>query len=136
MDPVRTIGRWCRQLVKGKKTMKPRDSRFRFCNRSFYSLIVLLSGVATISLGQSSAVAQQAPQATTTTAPATQEAPKISNAQLDSLVAPIALYSDELLAQTLAASTYPLEMIQLKQWVKRNKNLKHNAVADAVTKTA
>src|SRR5260370_15507152 len=97
-------------------------------------MIVLLSGVATISLGQSSAVPQQAPQATTTTAPATQEAPKISNAQLDSLVAPIALYSDELLAQTLAASTYPLEVIQLQQWLERNKNLKDKALADAVTK--
>jgi hypothetical protein len=54
---------------------------------------------------------------TTTTPADTEEAPKLPNAELDSLVAPIALYSDPLLAQTLAASTYPLEIIQLQQWM-------------------
>ena len=56
------------------------------------------------------------------------------NDQLDSLVAPIALYPDPLLAQTLAASTYPLEIIQLQQWMEKNKNLKDKALADAVAK--
>src|SRR5215218_9773468 len=37
--------------------------------------------------------------------------------QLDALVAPIALYPDELLGQTLVASTYPLEIVQLQQWL-------------------
>jgi hypothetical protein len=41
---------------------------------------------------------------------------------------------DPLLAQTLAASTYPLEIIQLQQWLARNKNLKDKALADAVAK--
>ena len=54
--------------------------------------------------------------------------------QLDSLVAPIALYPDPLLAQTLVASTYPLEIIQLQQWLEKNKNLKDKALADAVAK--
>src|SRR5215831_14591973 len=62
------------------------------------------------------------------------EAPKIPNDQLDSLVAPIALYPDPLLAQVLAASTYPLELIQLQQWLTKNKNLKDKALADAVAK--
>jgi len=62
------------------------------------------------------------------------DAPKISNDQLDSLVAPIALYPDPLLAQTLAASTYPLEVIQLQQWMDKNKNLKGKALTDAVAK--
>src|SRR6476660_10466714 len=48
----------------------------------------------------------------TANAPAQEATPKISNDQLDSLVAPIALYPDELLAQILAASTYPLEIVQ------------------------
>ncbi|HZZ14402.1 MAG TPA: DUF3300 domain-containing protein, partial [Candidatus Sulfotelmatobacter sp.] len=39
---------------------------------------------------------------------------KLPADQLDSLVAPIALYPDPLLAQTLAASTYPLEVMQLQ----------------------
>src|SRR5690242_19787901 len=51
---------------------------------------------------------------------------------LDSLVAPIALYPDPLLAQVLAASTYPLELIQLQQWLAKHKDLKDKALADAV----
>jgi len=66
--------------------------------------------------------------------PNQEETPKIPNDQLDSLVAPIALYPDPLLAQILAASTYPLEVIQLEQWLKRNPNLKDKALADAVAK--
>ncbi|HEY1477395.1 MAG TPA: DUF3300 domain-containing protein, partial [Chthoniobacterales bacterium] len=59
---------------------------------------------------------------------------KIPPDQLDSLVAPIALYPDPLLAQILAASTYPLEIIQLQQWLAANKGLKDQALADAVAK--
>jgi hypothetical protein len=59
---------------------------------------------------------------------------KLPADQLDSLVAPIALYPDPLLAQTLAASTYPLEIIQLQQWMAKNGNLKDKALADAVVK--
>jgi hypothetical protein len=62
------------------------------------------------------------------------QAAKITPDQLDSLVAPIALYPDPLLAQALAASTYPLEIIQLQQWLEKNKNLKDKALADAVAK--
>ena len=49
-------------------------------------------------------------------------------------MAPIALYPDPLLAQTLAASTYPLEIIQLQQWLAKNQTLKDKALADAVAK--
>ena len=62
------------------------------------------------------------------------EAQRIPNDQLDSLVAPIALYPDPLVAQVLAASTYPLELIQLQQWLGKNKGLKDKALADAVSK--
>ena len=63
-----------------------------------------------------------------------QPAPKIPADQLDSLVAPIALYPDPLLAQMLAASTYPLELVQLQQWLAKNKTLKDKALVDAVEK--
>jgi Protein of unknown function (DUF3300) len=63
-----------------------------------------------------------------------QEAEKLSPEQLDSLVAPIALYPDELLSQTLVASTYPLEIIQLQQWLEKNKGLKDKALTEAVQK--
>src|SRR6266480_6247497 len=62
------------------------------------------------------------------------QAPKIPPDQLDSLVAPIALYPAPLLAQTLAASTYPLEIMQLQQWLTKHKDLKDKALQDAVMK--
>jgi len=66
-------------------------------------------------------------------APSSAEAAsKIPADQLDSLVAPIALYPDPLLSQVLVASTYPLEIVQLQQWLEKNKNLKDKALADAV----
>ena len=66
--------------------------------------------------------------------PPEETAPKIPNDQLDSLVAPIALYPDPLLAQTLAASTYPLELVLLEQWLLKNPTLKGKELADAVAK--
>jgi Protein of unknown function (DUF3300) len=82
----------------------------------------------------SSAFAQQAQSQEMTTTTTDQETTKLPPQELDSLVAPIALYSDQLLAQTLAASTYPLEIIQLQQWMDQNKNLTGQALADAVAK--
>jgi len=66
--------------------------------------------------------------------PQEQAAAKLPPDQLDSLVAPIALYPDPLLSQVLVASTYPLEIVQLQQWLDKNKNLKDKALADAVKK--
>jgi hypothetical protein len=59
---------------------------------------------------------------------------KLPPEQLDALVAPIALYPDELLGQVLVASTYPLEIVQLQQWLAKNKSLKGKALTDAVAK--
>src|SRR5215471_10214127 len=67
-------------------------------------------------------------------APASAGAAAIPADQLDSLVAPIALYPDSLLAQVLAASTYPLELMQLQQWLTRNSALKGKALVDAAEK--
>src|SRR6266404_9261624 len=115
--------------------MKPRGALSRSLpGRSTFVLfnVALLSLASPICLAQTQAPPAQS-QEMTTTSPAP-ETPKIPNDQLDSLVAPIALYSDPLLANTLAASTYPLELIQLQQWMDRNKNLKDKALADAVAK--
>jgi hypothetical protein len=65
--------------------------------------------------------------------PAKEEA-KAPADQLESLVAPIALYPDPLLSQTLVASTYPLEIVQLQQWLEKNKGLKDEALVEAVKK--
>src|SRR5882757_10322017 len=56
--------------------------------------------------------------------------------QLEALVAPIALYPDGLLANVLAASTYPLEVVQADRWLKERKNLKGDALKTEVEKQA
>src|SRR6202046_4269501 len=63
--------------------------------------------------------------AQTSTAPATAAGPQLLKpAELDQLVAPIALYPDSLLSEVLMASAYPLEVVQAERWVEANKNLK------------
>jgi hypothetical protein len=52
--------------------------------------------------------------------------------EIEALVAPIALYPDDLLSQVLMASTYPLEVVQAARWVKANPNVKGDAAVKAV----
>ena len=54
--------------------------------------------------------------------------------EIDALVAPIALYPDSLLSQIFMASTYPLEIVEASRWAKQNKNLKGDALAQALEK--
>src|SRR5580700_119293 len=51
--------------------------------------------------------------------------------QLESMVAPIALYPDTLLSQVLVASTYPLEVVEAQQFLDQNKALTGAALVDA-----
>jgi len=51
--------------------------------------------------------------------------------QLDNLVAPIALYPDPLLGQVLAATTYPVELVEAQQWLQANSNLHGQDLTDA-----
>src|SRR5215470_2010234 len=55
-------------------------------------------------------------------APPAQGAPVFKPEELDQMLAPIALYPDQLLAQILMASTYPLEIVQAERWVKDPNN--------------
>jgi hypothetical protein len=52
--------------------------------------------------------------------------------QLQQLVAPIALYADPLVAQILAASTYPAEVVEAWRWMQGHPGLKGQQLADAV----
>jgi uncharacterized membrane protein YgcG len=61
-------------------------------------------------------------------------AEKLSPEQLESMVAPIALYPDSLLSQVLVASTYPLEVVEAQQWLLQNKALTGTALTDAAKK--
>ncbi len=56
----------------------------------------------------------------------------LSSDQLDSLVAPIALYPDALVAQVLAAAAVPDEVTAAKQWLDQNSNLTGQFLAQAV----
>jgi len=63
-----------------------------------------------------------------------QQAHPATPQQLDGLVAPIALYPDPLLAQVLAASTYPLEIVTAARFVKQHSQLKGKALVEAAGK--
>jgi hypothetical protein len=52
--------------------------------------------------------------------------------QLQQLVAPIALYPDALVAQILAASTFPDQVVIADRWVQAHPELKDEALAQAV----
>lgn len=97
------------------------------------SVLALLCTLA-LAPGDALAYALAGQQESTQPSSAPADASRIPSDQLDSLVAPIALYPDPLLAQTLAASTYPLEVLQLHQWLAKNAGLKDEALADAVSK--
>jgi hypothetical protein len=50
---------------------------------------------------------------------------------MENLVAPIALYPDPLLSEVLAASTYPLEVVEAGQWLQQNRNLQGQQLIEA-----
>ncbi|MDH5628555.1 MAG: DUF3300 domain-containing protein [Gammaproteobacteria bacterium] len=55
-----------------------------------------------------------------------------SDAELEQILAPIALYPDSVLTHILIASTYPLEVVQANRWVERNPNVKPADALNAV----
>src|SRR5258708_29126581 len=57
---------------------------------------------------------------------------QFTQAQLEQLVAPIALHPDGLLTQILMASTYPIEIVQAQRWVDQNPGLKGPALEEAL----
>ncbi len=90
--------------------------------------ILLIGVVSLLLLPQPQPARAQVPSAMS----GADETQKIPNDQLDSLVAPIAVYPDPLLGQVLVASTYPLELMQLQDFLNQNPYLKDKALGDAV----
>jgi hypothetical protein len=86
--------------------------------------------VAAVALAGSLPAQNAPPDEQTAPAPPTQPAQTLSSQQLDDLVAPVALYPDPLLGQVLAASTYPVELVEAQQWLK-TVNLSGQALTDA-----
>ena len=67
--------------------------------------------------GESRALQSESP-----TAPQTKPASHLSPARLGQMLAPIALYPDDLLADVLAAATYPLDVVEAARWLQDPQN--------------
>ena len=94
-------------------------------------LVGLAISVILITAGTQDLFAQddaQAPTAAAAQPPYTQQAPE----QLQQLVAPIALYPDSLVAQILAASTFPEQIVEAEPVGASAPNLQGDALAQAV----
>jgi hypothetical protein len=108
------------------------------CGKLFFVLALLITTpVATMAqtTDNAPALSSQAPPSQPA-APPQPEQQLMKPEQLEALVAPIALYPDELLANVLAAATYPLEAVQADRWVKANKKLTGDVLKAAVEKQA
>ncbi|MBR1149284.1 DUF3300 domain-containing protein [Bradyrhizobium sp. JYMT SZCCT0428] len=103
------------------------------CGKTLIAFALMVAMPAAVSAQTS----DNPPAAGTSAQPASQPQPSaelLKPAQLEAMVAPIALYPDELLANVLAASTYPLEVVQADRWLKERKALKGDALKKEVDK--
>ena len=98
----------------------------KFCFIAALAVPIALSGASLPVLAQDQQ-GQPQPQQQPQQQPLTQQ-------QVQQLVAPIALYSDALLAQVLTASTYPLEVVMAARWSEKNPDLKGAALEDGMQK--
>lgn len=89
---------------------------------SMIALTFMLAGAAPLA-AQEQPAGTTAPPAATESPTTGSTAPQLTEAQLAQLVAPIALYPDELLSDVLMASTYPVEIVEADRWVDANKSL-------------
>lgn len=64
------------------------------------------------------------------TSPSGADTVEYSQAELEQMLAPIALYPDSVLTHILIAATYPLEVIEAERWVSNNSDLSHDKLMD------
>jgi hypothetical protein len=85
----------------------------------WFGLASILMGPAAPALAQAVATAQR-------------DAERLTQPPLEALLAPIALFPDELLMQVLMAATYPLEIVQAARWLaeEQNARLRGEALAE------
>ena len=103
--------------------------------RSRGMLVLLVSGSLVLGClqgGCASEAAQAETQPPTPAAPPSASLPQPSVQELDQLVAPIALYPDALVAQILAAATYPTQIVEANRWLQEHPDLIGDALAKAV----
>ena len=95
-------------------------------NRLKRSLCVLLSCCCFVLATAAGGFAYQADQSS---APAPVQTAPQTPEQLQQLVAPIALYPDALVAQVLAAATYPDQVVEADRWIQQHTDLKGDQLA-------
>ena len=103
------------------------------CGKTLIALALLIATPVAVA----AQTTDNPPASSSSAQPASQPPPGaelLKPEQLEALVAPIALYPDELLANVLAASTYPLEVVQADRWLKERKTLKGDALKAEVEK--
>ena len=103
--------------------------------RSKRILIMLASSTLVLGFlqgGCASEAAQAEAQPPAPAEPLSASLPQPSNQELEQLVAPIALYPDALVAQILAAATYPTQIVEADRWLQQHPDLKGDALATAV----
>ena len=93
--------------------------------------ILFLGSPGTLNAQDQPAGTATPPAATESPTPGT-SGPKLNAAQLAQLVAPIALYPDQLLSDVLMASTYPIEIVEADRWYETNKALTGTALTSAL----
>jgi len=81
---------------------------------------------------QTAAETTQAQRQQTVPRPVAPAQPAFTQEQLDTALAPVALYPDSLLAQLLMATTYPDQVLQAAQWSKANPKMKGDEAVKAV----
>jgi Protein of unknown function (DUF3300) len=102
--------------------------------RKFVVATVVFSWCVLASLTGSGAVEPQAPAKTAAPSAKTSGQP-VSPDALDQLLAPVALYPDQLLAQMLLCATNPGKVGALNEWLASNQALKGSELQDAAAKS-
>src|SRR5271165_4941011 len=97
------------------------------------SLVLVVAKMPEAGAGMLYQDQQAAPAPASSSGYTGQGAPETAQ-QLQSLVAPIALYPDALVAQILSAATFPDQIAVANYWLEQNKNLTGSALGQAVNK--
>ena len=97
-------------------------------NRALWTLAISVAAVFAVAIEPAKLAAQQGEdeQYANSVEP-------LSAEQIEQLVAPIALYPDTLIAQILAASTYPAQVAEADRWRHSQNYLSHEAIAEGVS---
>ena len=112
--------------------MKIQVVAMKRCSRMLMSMVCSLVVLGCLQEGcASQAAALETPPVASAEPPPAQP-PQQTSQDLEQLVAPIALYPDELVAQILAGATHPTEIVEADRWLQQHPDLKGDALAKAV----